>query len=473
MGSEEFGKYHGGIAERFHRFFRGITFQAIILGLVSFTQPGIWVALNNLGAGGQASPYVVNAANVVTFAIMVVFAPFCAVFGNRYSLKWVLVFGTIGYVPYCAALYTNTVYGTQWFLIFGAATCGFSAAALWTAEGAIAVGYPEASRRGWCVAIWLALNKIGSLIASCIQLALNTSNDQAGSISPKTYLVLVGLTCAGLPLSLLLSSPEKLIRRDGTKPTARSNKTTFKQGFRDFWAVCKTKHIYMLVPIFVTAQWGQTYNGNYLAAYFSVRGRTLAGFIVTIVGIIVNFVVGWFLDSKHLRRSTRSRVMWIVIAVIYIAGWIYQFINQADYQKEDTVFDWSSPGYARGLCAYLLYRVGYEAVGTWMYWLLGTYDTHFDTLALTSALLRSGESLGSTFSYAVGASKSASLMTNLIVAAVVWFASAPMATWSAWKVTDSQEEETLAVEDSATTSINEEHFDGKAFDSSPNAVPHV
>lgn len=296
------------------------------------------------------------AANVVTFAIMVVFSPFCAVFGNRYSLKWVLVFGTIGYVPYCAALYTNTVYGTQWFLIFGAATCGFSAAALWTAEGAIAVGYPEASRRGWCVAIWLALNKIGSLIASCIQLALNTSNNEAGSISPKTYLVLVGLTCAGLPLSLLLSSPEKLIRRDGTKPTARSSRTTFKQGFKDFWAVCKTKHIYMLVPIFITAQWGQTYNGNYLAAYFSVRGRTLAGFIVTIVGIVVNFVVGWFLDSKYLRRSTRSRVMWIAVAVIYVAGWIYQFINQADYQKEDTVFDWSSPGYARGLCAYLLYR---------------------------------------------------------------------------------------------------------------------
>lgn len=110
-----------------------------------------------------------------------------------------------------------------------------------------------------------------------------------------------------------------------------------------------------------------------------------------------------------------------------------------------------------------------------MYWLLGTYDTHFDTLALTSSLLRSGESLGSTFSYAVGASKSASLMTNLIVAAVVWFVSAPMATWSAWKVTctDSQEEETLALEGSATISINEEHFNGKAFDSSSTATPRV
>lgn len=47
MTSEEIGAYHGGVAERLRRFYRGITFQAIILGLVSFTQPGIWVALNS------------------------------------------------------------------------------------------------------------------------------------------------------------------------------------------------------------------------------------------------------------------------------------------------------------------------------------------------------------------------------------------------------------------------------------------
>lgn len=47
MTSEETVTYHGGVAERLRRFYRGITFQAIILGLVSFTQPGIWVALNS------------------------------------------------------------------------------------------------------------------------------------------------------------------------------------------------------------------------------------------------------------------------------------------------------------------------------------------------------------------------------------------------------------------------------------------
>lgn len=36
-------------------FYRSCLFQIIIVGLVSLCEPGIWTALNNLGAGGQAS----------------------------------------------------------------------------------------------------------------------------------------------------------------------------------------------------------------------------------------------------------------------------------------------------------------------------------------------------------------------------------------------------------------------------------
>jgi MFS family permease len=79
---------------------------------------------------------------------MVFCAPLSGIIGNLIGLKWVLVFGTLGFVPYSAALYCNSKFGTEWFLIFGAATCGFSAAALWTAEAAIGVGYPEPAKRG-------------------------------------------------------------------------------------------------------------------------------------------------------------------------------------------------------------------------------------------------------------------------------------------------------------------------------------
>lgn len=52
---------------KFTRWYRSPLFNVIIVGLISFTQPGIWNALNNTGAGGQQEPYLVNGANSLTF----------------------------------------------------------------------------------------------------------------------------------------------------------------------------------------------------------------------------------------------------------------------------------------------------------------------------------------------------------------------------------------------------------------------
>jgi RsiW-degrading membrane proteinase PrsW (M82 family) len=57
---------------------------------------------------------------------MIITCPLWAIVGNRWDLKWVLVAGTLGYTPYFAALYCNSVNDTQWFLILGAVTCGIS-----------------------------------------------------------------------------------------------------------------------------------------------------------------------------------------------------------------------------------------------------------------------------------------------------------------------------------------------------------
>jgi hypothetical protein len=39
---------------RFATLYRSTLFQIVIVGLVAFCEPGIWTALNNLGAGGNA-----------------------------------------------------------------------------------------------------------------------------------------------------------------------------------------------------------------------------------------------------------------------------------------------------------------------------------------------------------------------------------------------------------------------------------
>lgn len=153
----------------------------------------------------------------------------------------------------------------------------------------------------------------------------------------------------------------------------------------------------------------------------------------------------------------------MVIAVSYAAAWIYHLVNQADYQSRDPVpdFDWTSPGYGRAVGAHFFYRIGHEAVGTWLYWVLGSYDIEFDTLTLTASILRAGESLGSACSYGAGSSSKTSLMTCLIIAAVLWFAAVPSTTYSAWIVKDTDPEgslpQDLTKEDSAALSTTEKN----------------
>lgn len=87
----------------------------------------------------------------------------------------------------------------------------------------------------------------------------------------------------------------------------------------------------------------------------------------------------------------------------------------------------------------------------WTYWMLGTQDSNTDTLALSTGLLRSFESLGSTFSYATGSSRSASLTVNIIVPAVVFWASIPPTTWAAWLVPDVPRGEILSDQEGGTS----------------------
>jgi hypothetical protein len=112
-----------------------------------------------------------------------------------------------------------------------------------------------------------------------------------------------------------------------------------------------------LIPAFITAQWGVTYQGNYLAAYFTVRARTLAGFLVAIVGAIVNVIAGWWLDTKHLKRSTQARSMWYFLLALFTLVWIWNLVIQTRWAKESPGdIDWSSRNFRVGVAIFILYR---------------------------------------------------------------------------------------------------------------------
>ncbi|KAF5562966.1 DUF895 domain-containing protein [Fusarium phyllophilum] len=420
---------------RFTRWYRSPLFNVIVVGLISFTQPGIWNALNNTGAGGQQEPYLVNGANSLTFGIMVFGCSIFSILANKIGLKWVLVIGTLGYAPYSAALYTNNRYGVEWFVLFGGATCGIAASALWASEGAIALGYGDVKDRGKFTGIWLGLRELGQLIGSSIQLSLNVESGKRGRVGYTTYLVLIALQCLGLPLALLISPPNKVIRPDGSKlPHTETNKS-IKEQCRRWGALIKRKQFFLLIPILVGFNWNSTYLGIYLVNYFSVRARALASLTSGIAATGANIFWGWFFDLKYFSRPQLARMTWVFLAVTMTALFGWQFAMELEYRNANpaVTLDWDLPGFGRGFAVQVLLRFMNESHYMFVYWIIGTFFEDVETLTLAVGLVRSFESLGSCLAFGVGAAKVPSL-TNLIVAFVMFCISLPSTSFAVFLV---------------------------------------
>ncbi|KAL2832822.1 MFS general substrate transporter [Aspergillus cavernicola] len=393
--------------DRIAPFYRSCLFQIIIVGLVAFCEPGIWTALNNLGAGGNASPFLNNAANALTYGLMSVGCFLAGGVTNKITAKWTLFLGAAFYTPYAAGLYCNNRYGNEWFLLLGAALCGVGASLLWASEAAIAVGYPEEDKRGRYVGIWMGIRQMGPLVGGAISLALNANTAHVGKVTYTTYLGLVAISALGAPLTLLLSQPQNVVRSNGTKiPYMKTTSLAIES--RAIWKQLKNKYMLLLIPVFLAGQFGATYQGNYLTSYFTVRSRALASFLTAVVGAAANLLTGTVLDLKHFSRETRSKAVYIFVLVFVTASWTWCAIVESNLSRraEPPAFDLGDgPTFNSAFTVYMFFRFFYEVLQTYIYWLMAEIKgAQADgDVARTTGILRSWESIGSTIAYAVGA----------------------------------------------------------------------
>ncbi|CAH0023747.1 unnamed protein product [Clonostachys rhizophaga] len=416
---------------RFTRWFRSPLFNVILAGLISFTQPGIWNALNNTGAGGQQEPYLVNGANSLTFGIMVFGCFIFSLLSNRFGVKKILIIGTLGYAPYSAALYVNNRYGVEWFVLFGGATCGIAASALWASEGAIALGYGGVKDRGKFTGIWLGLRELGQLIGASIQLSLNAGDGQRGKVSYTTYLVLIALQCLGLPFALLVSPPEKVIRPDGSKLELPQKDKPIKGELKKMWNLLKKKQMLFLIPVLVGFNWNGTYLGIYQTNYFSVRARTLSSLVSGIVATLANITWGWVYDLQRFSRPQLAKYTWTCFSVVMLATMSWQIANEHLYSKTvpKVTLDWATPGFGRAFASMVIMRFMNESHYMFVYWIVGAYFDDLESLTFCVGIIRSFESIGSCLSFGIGAAKVAP-MVNLIVAYVMFIIAIPATSYA-------------------------------------------
>ncbi|KAK9860871.1 hypothetical protein MYU51_006221 [Penicillium brevicompactum] len=383
-------------------FVRSIPFQIAIASGVSFTAPGMWDALNNLGAGGSAEPYAVSAANALVYGLFAVVCIAAGAINNRIGLRFGLVLGAIGYPIYGAGLYTNSYHPTTWFMLFGAALCGISAGFFWAAEAAIIIGYPSPSERAFYLAIWQTAKAAGPIVGGAISLGLNAQTSGKGTVSAATYIVFIVIMCLGLPIALCLSPAEKVQRKDRSLVIVQKQETWGKE-FKAVLSLFKTRRVLLLLPAFFISYFYNGFMSTWLTDYFTVRSRAFSSFFTNFSGIASSFILAALLDRQNIYIKTRAKIAFTSIVVILTGTWIWASILQNQFYNaaEPPSFDWFKGGFGKSYALIFFWQFGGQAFQQFLYWLIGQYSTDISSLSYHCGILRGFEALGQTVAWAM------------------------------------------------------------------------
>lgn len=403
------------------KWYRSSFFNAFVIGGVGFMAPGLWNAMNDLGAAGALDPYLVNAANALIFGIMGFLCLFGAPIANRIGLSWTLFLGAVGYPIYSgkcqlfetvcsqlmwtAGLYTNNRFGNVWFVLVGAVACGVSAGLFWVSEGTVALGYPEPGKRGKYMNIWLWFRTGGPMIGGAIVLALNhdAAAKKKGKVGYQAYLVFIALQCVACPLALALSPPEKVQRSDGSKVIIKAEKS-FKDEVKALWQASKRKDILLLLPIFYAAYFNQ-YSGNFKTYYFGVRARALIGFVGNFGTLLSSQLISLFLDYKKLSVKQRITFGFYYVIFLHILAWTYGWVVQEQYTRHPPSMDWVDSGFTKGFFVIILWDFARQSLQNWLYYLLATKTDNISELSRFSGILRGQESFGQAVAFGLNTKK--------------------------------------------------------------------
>ncbi|GAA5929929.1 uncharacterized protein JCM15063_004667 [Sporobolomyces koalae] len=406
--------------------YRSTWWSAIALGLCNFCAPGIWGAMNSLGAGGQATPFLVNASNALTFGLMVITAFLTSTITKYIGVRWTLFFGGAGYAPYAAGLYCNNRFGNEWFLLLGAALllelsdesypCALTLPAKSDIfilvstgiEAAVAMSYPEPKNAGRFLGWWLSFRVGGQILGGAINLALSAHRSTAGKIDPKVYLVFIALQAVGPFAAFLLPSPENVQRTDGL-PVRLFVDNTIKKELKETARLFFSKRFLLIIPLITQTVFSESFNSTFLTLHFSVRARALGSFLSAIVCIIAGNLFGLLLDSTRWNLKTRARYGWLIAAVVLQgAWWTWSIIINNEYRQigPSSIYDWKDVGFGKGFGSYLSIAAGFQINYMFLYFVCGTLVTKPADVLRIGGLLRATESAAQAVSYGLNSLES-------------------------------------------------------------------
>lgn len=384
------------------KWYRTTFFNVTIIAACAFIAPGLWAAINGLGAGGGEKPEYVNAANSVVFVLQVVICIFGSSIIARVGLYWAFISGMIGFPIYAAALYCHIKYGNDWFLMVASVIEGVFSGIFWLTEGALILSYPEKHRRGRYLAYWLASRIIGQMIGGAISLGFNASQSQRGHISVNTYLIFISIQALGPFVASALSPPEKVQRADHTYVKVDLPQKLGTE-LRAMGSLICRKEVLLLTPMIFQSAFPEAFISTYNATYFTVRSRALASLVASTCVIVTNFLLGSFLDWRKLTINSRAIIAFCLIYSFMASLYVYAMIVNKGFERrnERPTYDWLSDGFGRAVCIYIFMLVGLNLMVDYLYWLVGTVNRNGGEIVRLSAIIRGLESAGQAISYGI------------------------------------------------------------------------
>lgn len=350
-------------------------------------------------------PQTVNAANSLTFVLMIFTSYLTSSLINLVGVPFALAIGAAGYAPYAGGLYlsSKTDGDVTWLVIVGAAFCGISAGFFWSTEGAVILSYPERTNVGKYVSYWLMYRVLGQLIGGAINLGLNAKNNEKGSISTNTYIVFIVLQVLGPLVALTLSSPGKVQRKDRTPVRLNLTGSIKSECVAVARLLCR-REVYLLLPLIWTATFSESLTSTYNVTYFTVRSRALGSFLSAVVAMISNYILGFFLDWQRPSINTRGKAAYFSVYTLVGATWIAAIVamNWLHRHPPTAAFDWSVQGPFSGHFAlYLFLQISFNVQYEYCYWIIQAINDDAGEITRLASIVRGVESAGQALSYGI------------------------------------------------------------------------
>lgn len=408
--------------------------QNIVAGIVAFTGPGLFNAMQGLGNAGGSDPKVAATMNATLYATFSIFGILSGSLFNLLGTKILMSFGALTYGFYAISVYLWGQVDDSYagMAIFASAILGLGAACLWGAQGTMTLSYAMENQKGLFFGIFWLIFNMGGVMGGFIAFGVNSGESGGSSVTPETYFTFCGLMVTGAVLAFIfVISPSRVVKADGSAVVFEQ--TDSADGLGELKEVAKlftNRYMLLLTPLIIQSNWFYAYEfGGINGLLFDAPTRGLNSAVYWGISGVSSYVCGtYYLDQESFggrrQRAIRGLTM---ISAVNVGQWVYAICYQfsTGYDKgnaPDPPINYRDGGaYAAPMILFMYCGLADSLVQTYAYWIIGAISNSPKTLSRYVGYYKGIQSFGACLAWIIeaeGASYRAQLMICATLAVI-------------------------------------------------------